>query len=58
MIKAGAVIRNSVVGLRTLVDENAVIEDTLILGTDYYETKEVRGFEYRVDLCLPVIAWR
>jgi ADP-glucose pyrophosphorylase len=43
VVRAGAVIRNSVVGLRTLVQEGAVIEDTLILGADYYETKEVRG---------------
>ncbi|KIY99375.1 glucose-1-phosphate adenylyltransferase [Monoraphidium neglectum] len=40
VIKAGSVIKNSVIGLRTLVQENALIEDTLILGADYYETKE------------------
>jgi hypothetical protein len=27
---------------RTIPQENALIEDTLILGADYYETKEVR----------------
>jgi glucose-1-phosphate adenylyltransferase len=44
VIKAGSSIRNSVIGLRTLVQEGATIEDTLILGADYYETKEVGGW--------------
>lgn len=51
MIKAGAVIRNSVIGLRTLVSEGAVIEDTLMLGADYYETKEECSF---VPGCQPI----
>ena len=41
MIKSGSTIKNIVIGLRTLVQENAVIEDTLILGADFYETKDV-----------------
>ncbi|KAI8477083.1 MAG: ADP-glucose pyrophosphorylase small subunit [Monoraphidium minutum] len=51
VIKSGATIRNSVIGLRTLVQENAVIEDTLILGADYYETKEECTF---VPGCQPI----
>lgn len=51
VINKGAVIRNSVIGLRTLVAEGAVIEDTLMLGADYYETKEECSF---VPGCMPI----
>ena len=33
-------ISHSVLGLRTLVEANCVIEDTLILGADYYESSQ------------------
>ena len=51
VVKSRAVIRNSVIGLRTLVMEGAVIEDTLMLGADYYETKEECSF---VPGCQPI----
>lgn len=40
VIKSGSVIKNSVVGLRSLIDEDCVIEDSLIMGSDYFETLE------------------
>ena len=33
-------IKNSVVGLRSSISENCIIEDTLLLGADYYENEE------------------
>lgn len=35
-------IHHSVVGLRSLVEEGAVIEDSLLMGSDYYESLEQR----------------
>jgi glucose-1-phosphate adenylyltransferase len=35
-----ATIRNSIIGLRSLIGKNAVIEDSIIMGADYYETAE------------------
>jgi len=33
----GAEIRNSVIGLRSLVGDDVVIRDTIVMGADYYE---------------------
>ncbi|KAL1192018.1 Glucose-1-phosphate adenylyltransferase small subunit [Cardamine amara subsp. amara] len=43
VIGEGCVIKNckihhSVIGLRSLISEGAIIEDTLLMGADYYET--------------------
>jgi glucose-1-phosphate adenylyltransferase len=35
-------IRNSVIGVRTRLEANTVIENTLVMGADYYESSEVR----------------
>ncbi len=35
-----AVIRGSIIGLRSKVGKNTVIEDSIVMGADYYETKE------------------
>jgi len=35
-----AAIKHSVIGLRTLIGENCVIEDSMIMGADYYERME------------------
>ncbi len=40
MIEPGAVIENSVVGLRCHVGRNVVIRNTVIMGADFYETPE------------------
>ncbi len=39
-IGKGAIIENSVVGLRCVIGENAVIRDSVLMGADYFETKE------------------
>jgi glucose-1-phosphate adenylyltransferase len=36
-IVEGAVIRNAVVGIRSVIGDNVEIEDTVIMGADYYE---------------------
>ncbi|XP_062152242.1 glucose-1-phosphate adenylyltransferase small subunit 2, chloroplastic [Alnus glutinosa] len=49
VIGEGCVIKNckihhSVVGLRSCISEGAIIEDTLLMGADYYETDTDRRF--------------
>jgi glucose-1-phosphate adenylyltransferase len=51
MVKAGAKIANSIIGLRSLIGENCDIQDTLMLGSDYYETLDECAF---VPGCLPM----
>ncbi len=38
-IGAGCTIKNSVVGLRSVIGENVTIEDSVLMGCDYYSTK-------------------
>jgi glucose-1-phosphate adenylyltransferase len=51
LIKAGTTISNSIIGLRSLIGENCDIQDTLMLGSDYYETMDECAF---VPGCLPM----
>lgn len=51
LVKAGSKISNSIIGLRSLIGENCDIQDTLMLGSDYYETMEECAF---VPGCLPM----
>ncbi|KAI4305578.1 hypothetical protein L6164_028938 [Bauhinia variegata] len=49
VIGEGCVIKNckihhSVIGLRSCISEGAIIEDTLVMGADYYETDADRRF--------------
>ncbi|KAI3428877.1 Glucose-1-phosphate adenylyltransferase [Psidium guajava] len=49
VIGEGCVIKNckihhSVIGLRSCISEGAIIEDTLLMGADYYETDADRRF--------------
>ena len=39
------------IGLRTLINENCIIDDALIMGADYYETLEECAL---VPGCLPM----
>lgn len=50
-IKSRSRVEHSIVGLRSLIGENVVIEDTLMLGSDYYETMEECAW---VPGCLPM----
>lgn len=51
LIKDNSRISNSIIGLRSLIQEDCVIEDTLMLGSDYYETLDECAF---VPGCLPM----
>jgi glucose-1-phosphate adenylyltransferase len=51
LIKRGTKISNSIIGLRSLVGEDCDIADTLMLGSDYYETLDECAF---VPGCLPM----
>lgn len=39
-IGEGAIIENSVIGLRTVIEPNTVIRNSIIMGNDHYETEE------------------
>lgn len=41
-IDKGAVIENSVIGLRTMVGPNVTIRDSIVMGCDYYESDDSR----------------
>eukprot|EP00199_Chlamydomonas_sp_CCMP681_P000981 CAMPEP_0119106948 /NCGR_PEP_ID=MMETSP1180-20130426/7659_1 /TAXON_ID=3052 ORGANISM="Chlamydomonas cf sp, Strain CCMP681" /NCGR_SAMPLE_ID=MMETSP1180 /ASSEMBLY_ACC=CAM_ASM_000741 /LENGTH=509 /DNA_ID=CAMNT_0007092359 /DNA_START=64 /DNA_END=1593 /DNA_ORIENTATION=+ len=51
VIKAGSRITNSVIGIRSLIGSDCVVEDALLMGADYYETQE--ECEYVMG-CLPM----
>ena len=42
-IVEGAEIRNSIIGLRSIVGDDVVIEGSVIMGADYYETEARRA---------------
>lgn len=39
-IMEGATIRDSIIGLRAVIKEKAVIEESIIMGADYYESED------------------
>lgn len=39
-IGEGTVIENSVIGLRTVIGPNVTIKDSIVMGSDYYESKD------------------
>jgi glucose-1-phosphate adenylyltransferase len=51
VVRAGARINHSVIGLRTLIDTNCIVEDALVMGADYYETLEECAL---IPGCLPM----
>ncbi|MBN2413834.1 glucose-1-phosphate adenylyltransferase [candidate division KSB1 bacterium] len=40
-----AIIRRSIIGIRSYISENVTIEDSLILGADYFESDELRSLK-------------
>jgi glucose-1-phosphate adenylyltransferase len=46
-------INHSVLGVRTRVDQNCVIEDSLLMGSDFYETSADRSVEIN-NGCIPI----
>ena len=51
LIKAGSKIKNSVIGIRSLIGTGCTIEDSMIMGSDYFETLDECQF---VPGCLPM----
>jgi glucose-1-phosphate adenylyltransferase len=51
VIRGGTKVKNCVVGIRSLIGEGCTIEDSLVMGADYYETQEECTF---VPGCLPM----
>jgi len=51
VIKPGSKIKRSVIGLRSLIGDNCIVEDSLLMGADYYETLEECE---AVPGCLPI----
>ncbi|KAF5839750.1 nucleotide-diphospho-sugar transferase [Dunaliella salina] len=51
VIKSGTSVKNSIVGIRSLIGADCHIEDSMIMGSDYYETLE--ECEY-VPGCMPM----
>jgi len=50
-IREGSKVTDSVIGLRTLIGENCLVEKSLLMGADYYETLEECAV---VPGCLPM----
>jgi len=46
MVMQNCKIHHSVVGLRSCIAEGAVIEDTLLMGADYYEVIHHEDFRH------------
>lgn len=40
VIMPGSTVHHSVLGIRSLVNENCLVEDVLLMGQDYYERPE------------------
>lgn len=51
VIKAGSKVTNSVVGIRSLIGADCIVEDAMVMGADYYETLEECAY---VPGCLPM----
>lgn len=51
VIKPGAKVSNSVVGIRSLIGADCIVQDALVMGSDYYETLEECAY---VPGCLPM----
>ncbi|KXZ56980.1 hypothetical protein GPECTOR_1g885 [Gonium pectorale] len=51
VIKAGSKINNSIIGIRSLVGSDCIIDSAMMMGADYYETLEECEF---VPGCLPM----
>jgi glucose-1-phosphate adenylyltransferase len=52
-ILKGARITNSVVGIRSIIGEDVVLERTLIMGADYYEDEDDE--QYNLQMGIPAI---
>ena len=46
----GASITNSIVGIRSVVGEDVVLDHTLVMGADYYEDDEDRAYNWQMGI--------
>ena len=46
----GASITNSIVGIRSVVGEDVVLEHALVMGADYYEDDEDRAYDWQMGI--------
>ncbi|CAI9778202.1 unnamed protein product [Fraxinus pennsylvanica] len=54
-ILSKCMIKGTVVGMRTIIGEGVVIEDSVIMGSDTYQTNNVQnGAGEEKDVCIPV----
>ena len=51
VIKAGTKVANSIIGIRSLIGSDCIIDAAMMMGADYYETLEECEF---VPGCLPM----
>ena len=51
VVRSGCKIDHCVVGIRALINEGCTVEDSLIMGSDYYETLEECAL---IPGCLPM----
>ncbi|MEO0853953.1 MAG: sugar phosphate nucleotidyltransferase, partial [Cyanobacteria bacterium J06648_11] len=42
IVKDGSIVRNSIVGIRSRIESNVTLEDTLVMGADFYQSPEAR----------------
>jgi glucose-1-phosphate adenylyltransferase len=48
-ILKGSVIRNSIIGIRSRIEENCTIENSLLMGADFYQSDEEREEDFSVE---------
>jgi glucose-1-phosphate adenylyltransferase len=46
----GASMTHSIVGIRSIVGENVVLDHTLVMGADYYEDDEDRAYNWQMGI--------
>lgn len=46
----GASITHSIVGIRSVVEEDVVLDHTLVMGADYYENDEDRAYNWQMGI--------
>jgi glucose-1-phosphate adenylyltransferase len=49
-ILQGASITNSIVGIRSVIGEDVVLDHTLMMGADYYEDDEDRAYDWQMGI--------
>lgn len=53
IVQSGAEIKHSVIGLRSRINTNSIVEDSIILGSDFYETLD--DIKYNQSKGIPLL---